>query len=56
MAALPPQPVETTGTVDPRRKALAAAVAGMLQEAGFLAFEKAALGTLAELLQSCEYS
>ncbi|MPC82684.1 hypothetical protein E2C01_077365 [Portunus trituberculatus] len=54
MAAVPPAPGETQGTLDPRRKTLAAAVAGILQEAGFLAFEKAALGTLTEMLQSCE--
>ncbi|KAG0700303.1 Transcription initiation factor TFIID subunit 8 [Chionoecetes opilio] len=52
MAAVPLVTVETPGTVDPRRKTLGAAVAGMLQEAGFTAFEKAALGTLTEMLQS----
>ncbi|XP_063888355.1 transcription initiation factor TFIID subunit 8-like [Scylla paramamosain] len=52
MAAAPPAPGETQGTLDPRRKTLAAAVAGILQEVGFLAFEKAALGTLTEMLQS----
>lgn len=53
MAAVPTGTVETTGSVDPRRKTLAAAVAGVLQEAGFAAFEKAALGTLTEILQGC---
>lgn len=54
MAAIPPGPVEGGATIDPRRKTLSVAVAAILQEAGFLAFEKAALGTLTEMLQSCE--
>lgn len=54
MAAIPPGPVEGGTTIDPRRKTLSVAVAAILQDAGFLAFEKAALGTLTEMLQSCE--
>ncbi|KAK3881077.1 hypothetical protein Pcinc_014473 [Petrolisthes cinctipes] len=52
MAAIPSSTVESGTTIDPRRKTLATAVSAILQEAGFFGFEKAALGTLTEMLQS----
>lgn len=55
MAAFPSGTVEVVPTINPRRKTLAASVSGMLQEAGFLNVEKAALGTLTEMLQSCKF-
>ncbi|KAG7166279.1 transcription initiation factor TFIID subunit 8-like [Homarus americanus] len=52
MAALPTGVVEIPATVNPRRKTLASAVGGIVQESGFLYAEKAAMGTLTEMLQS----
>lgn len=37
-----------------RRKALQAAVGSLCVEVGFLSAEKEAMGTLSEMLQSCE--
>ncbi|XP_045626207.1 transcription initiation factor TFIID subunit 8 [Procambarus clarkii] len=55
MAALPPGVAEIPTTINPRRKTLASAVSGIIQETGFLHAEKAALGTLTEMLQSLIY-
>ena len=46
---------ETPVPTNPRRKILTNAVGGILQETGFTSAEKAAVGTLTEMLQSCKY-
>nr|XP_027216056.1 transcription initiation factor TFIID subunit 8-like [Penaeus vannamei] len=52
MAALPTSTAEVIASVNTRRKILATAVSGIIQESGFLNVEKAALGTLVEMMQS----
>ena len=50
-----PTPNEGPTLSDPRRKVLASAIGAILQENGFHSAEKAAIGTLTEMLQSCMY-
>lgn len=52
MAMITTGVTETGTNINPRRKIVAAVISGILQESGFQGAEKAAMGTLAEMLQS----